>query len=164
MLPAEPFTALTDYALAAAALGFAVAAARSRGAHNRVSAWLWCAAFVAAAVAAAVGGTYHGLHGRLDARRLDALWNITVFAMGGCAAFIVAGIHTADLTRGGDTIGWLIAAIATTLAGAAVQQLGVPGLAGWNRNAMYHLIQIAGLYLFHRSARTVRDRPGAPAC
>ena len=57
---AEPVTMLTDYALAAASLGFAVALRRSIGPRNRVSAWFWCAAFIAAGAGAvlAVAGWY----------------------------------------------------------------------------------------------------------
>src|SRR5262249_43586503 len=64
----EPVTMLTDYALAAASLVFAIFTARLIGPRNRVSVWFWCAAFVTSGVAAALGGTYHGFTGYLDPR------------------------------------------------------------------------------------------------
>jgi len=43
---AEPATTLTDYVLAAASIGCAVALSRSIGVVNRLSVRFWCAAFV----------------------------------------------------------------------------------------------------------------------
>jgi hypothetical protein len=151
---------LTDYALAAASLAFAVSIGRFIGPRNRVSAWLWCAAFIAAGVAAIAGGTYHGFDTRLDAGRVDALWNLTMFSIGLSAAFMTAGVHAAHVRRADGTVAWLAGGIAVTLVGMAVQRGAGARVAGWNRNAAYHLIQIVGLYLFFRCARTLRDRTG----
>ena len=105
MFDAEEVTALTDYALAAASLGFAVAIGRSLGPRNRVTAWLWCAAFIAAAVAGAAGGTFHGLVSQSDdaARRL--LWTLIIVSMGVSGAFMTAGIYAEDLQRSDGTVG-----------------------------------------------------------
>ena len=158
----EPLTTLTDCALAAASLAFAISLRRSIGPRNRISAWLWCAAFVASGVAAAVGGTFHGFAGYLDAGTLRALWSLTMFAIGACGAFIVAAIHAADIKQKDGTLKWLAYGVGVTLVAAAVQQ--GPFLRGttFNHNDAYHLIQIAGLYCFYRCARTVRDRQGIP--
>jgi hypothetical protein len=156
----EPATALTDYALAFVSLGLALAQARIVGPRNQVSAWCWCAAFIASAVAAAAGGTYHGFVTSLEPRVRRALWNLTVFAMGACAAFGTAGIHAAYVRRKDGTVRWLVYGIAVTLAGAAVQQGLVLRRATFNRDAAYHVIQIVGLYCLFRCAQTVRDRPG----
>jgi hypothetical protein len=154
----SPLTSWTDYVLAAASLGFAVDLARSIGPRNRVSARLWSTAFLAASVAAALGGTYHGFGSRLDPSALDVLWNCTVFSMGVATGLVAAAVHTADVRRGDGTITWLTLAIAVTLTGAAVQQQAFAVTRGLNKNAAYHLIQLVGLYLLFRCAHTVRDR------
>jgi hypothetical protein len=159
----EPVTMLTDYVLAAVSLGFASAMRRSIGPRNRVSAWFWCAAFIAAGAAAAFGGTYHGFAAHLAAGTLRALWNAAVFSMGACGAFITAGIHSASIRRQDRTWTWLAWGIAVTLLGAAVQQAGFVLGENFNHNDAYHLIQIVGLYFLFRCARTARDRPGIPA-
>src|SRR2546426_6139015 len=97
----EPVTMLTDYALAAASLYFAYLLARILGPRNRVSAWLWCAAFLASAVAALLGGIYHGLASDFDASTLRSMWNVVVFVMGLSGGCMVGGIHAA-LVRGRD--------------------------------------------------------------
>lgn len=158
----EPATTLTDYALAITSLFFAVAMARVIGPRTRVTAWFWCGAFIAAAVAAAAGGTYHGFAHQFDAGTVAALWNFTMFAMGASGAFMAAGIHAAHVRRADGTVAWLAGGIAVTLLGAAVQQ-GVGRAAVRNPNAAYHLIQMIALYCFYRCARTVRDRPAIEA-
>jgi uncharacterized protein DUF6962 len=158
----EPLTTLTDYVLAAVSLGAAIALARSIGPRNRVSAWFWCAAFIAAGVAATTGGSYHGFKPRLDPSTIRGLWNLTMFSMGACGAFATAGIHAAEVRRADGTVTWLAAGIAVTLLGAGVQQGMLSTFARWNPNVAFHLIQIAGLYCFYRCARTVHDRPAAP--
>jgi uncharacterized protein DUF6962 len=157
----EALTTLTDYALAAASVGFAVAIGRSIGPRTRVSAWLWCAAFIAAALAAAAGGTYHGFTRQLAPGTVRGLWNFTMFAMGASGAFMTAGIHAAHIRRADGTVAWLAGGIAVTAFGGAVQQGALPGIASLNRNAAYHAIQIVALYLFFRCALTVRDRRAA---
>ncbi len=86
---AEPTTAVTDYALAAvsATLGGSVLLRRD-GQRARA---LWGTAFVALAVTALVGGTYHGF-------AIPALWPVTI-ALGGVIAFaMLTGSATATTT------------------------------------------------------------------
>ena len=156
---AEPVTALTDYALAVASVCFAISQGRIVGPRNQVSAWFWCAAFIASAVAATAGGTYHGFVTSLEPRTLQSLWNLSVFAMGACGAFVTAGIHSAYIMRKDGTVKWLVYGIVATLAGVAVQQGVMLRSSTFNRDATYHLIQIVGLYCLFRCAKTVRDRP-----
>src|SRR5262245_49150407 len=155
MLGAEGITAATDYALAVASIGFAAAIGRSIGPHNRVSAWFWCAAFIAAALAGAAGGAFHGSVVESRGTLGRALWTVTVASMAASGAFMTAGIHAAHVQRKDGTVGWLAAGIAVTLVGAAVQRSQLPEDAPLDQNGAYHLIQIAGLYLFYRCARTV---------
>jgi hypothetical protein len=160
MFDAEGITAITDYALAAASLGFAIAIGRSLGPHNRVSAWFWCAAFVAAAVAGAAGGTFHFLDSASEDAARRPLWTTVLVSMGAFGAFVTAGIHAAYVQRKDGTVRWLVSGIAVTLIGAAVQRLPLGG--SLDHNGVYHVIQIVGLYLFYRCARTVHDRPAQP--
>lgn len=157
----EPLTTFTDYLLAAASLGLAIAVARGRNDGNRVSSWLWCAGLVAAATAAAIGGTYHGLASRVDSSTVRALWSATMFAMGVCAGLFAGAVHTADMTRAA-TRRWLAAGVMVTAAGAAVQQGALGTRLPLGPNPNYHLIQLAGLYCVYRSARTARDRSPDP--
>jgi 4-amino-4-deoxy-L-arabinose transferase-like glycosyltransferase len=161
MFDADDITAITDYALAAASLGFAIAVGRSIKPHNRVSAWFWCAAFVAAAAAGAAGGAFHFLDSPSQDEGRQPLWTLIIVSMGAFGAFVTAGIHAADVQRKDGTILWLAAGIAVTLMGAAVQRLRLPQSV-LDHNGLYHLIQIVGLYLFYRCALTVHDRPGVP--
>src|SRR5437763_4662099 len=113
----EPVTMLTDYALAAASLYFAFLLARIMGPRNRVSAWLWCAAFLASAVAALLGGIYHGFASYFDPLALRSIWNMAVFVMGLCCGCMVGGIHAAYVQREDGTIKWIISGVALTLIG-----------------------------------------------
>jgi hypothetical protein len=162
MFDAEAITAITDYTLGAASLGFAIAIGRSIGPHNRVSAWFWCAAFIAAAAAASAGGTFHFLDSPSQDEARQTLWTLIVVSMGAFGAFVTAGIHAAYVQRKDGTIQWLAGGIAVTLIGAAIQRLRLPQSASLDHNGMYHLIQIVALYLFYRCALTVHDRPGVP--
>jgi hypothetical protein len=160
MFGAEEVSAISDYALAAASLTFAIAVGRSIGPHNRVSAWFWCAAFIAAVVAGAAGGAFHSLEAQSQVPMRGRLWTLIIVSMGAFGAFVTAGIHAANVQRKDGTVGWLAAGILITLIGAAVQRLPFPVRATLDQNAAYHLIQIVALYLFYRCARTIHDRPG----
>src|SRR3989442_14525779 len=111
----EPVTMLTDYALAAASLYFAYLLARILGPRNRVSAWLWCAAFLASAAAALLGGIYHGLASDFDASTLRSIWNVVVFVMGLSGGWMVGGIHAGYFRREGGTAKWISYAVLGTL-------------------------------------------------
>jgi len=154
----EPVTALTASAAAVASLVFAASMYRRIGAGNRVSAWLWCAAFLAGAAAAALGAIFHGVPAYLRPAALATLWNIIVFLFGGAAAFIVGAIHGAHVRREDHTVQWLVAGVAVTIAALIVQQSDFPHGAFLNHNDLYHLVQIVALYLLFRCARTTRDR------
>ncbi len=86
----EPMTLATDYVLAAAAAVMAVLVLRTAGEQD--SRRWWGVAFIALALGAALGGTYHGL-------RIAALWKPTVLVLGVASAAMVAGSAVAT-TRG----------------------------------------------------------------
>jgi hypothetical protein len=158
----EPVTMLTDYALAAASLYFAYLLARILSPRNRVSAWLWCAGFLASAVAALLGGIYHGFASDFDASTLRSMWNIAVFVMGLSGGCMVGGIHAAYVRREDGTVKWIASGVLVTLIGLTVQQTGFRSHSDFNHNDIYHLIQIAAFYLLFRGARTLSDRQTVP--
>jgi len=158
----EPVTMLTDYALAAASLYFAFLLARIMGPRNRVSAWLWCAAFLASAIAALLGGIYHGFASHFDARVLRSMWNVAVFVMGLSVGCMVGGIHAAYVQRQDGTVKWIASGVSVTVIGIVVQQTGFRSHLDFNHNDIYHIIQIAAFYLLFRGACTLRDRQTVP--
>ena len=158
----EPVTMLTDYALAAASLYFAYLLARILGPRNRVSAWLWCAAFLASAVAALLGGIYHGFALHFEASTLRSMWNVAVFVMGLSSGCMVGGIHAAYVRREDGTVKWIASGVLVTLIGLTVQQTGFRRHLDFNHNDIYHLIQIAAFYMLFRGACTLRDRQTVP--
>jgi hypothetical protein len=158
----EPVTTLTDYALALASLGFAIALRRRIGPRNRVSGWCWFAAFLASAIAAAAGGTFHGFATELGAGTLRRLWNLTMMAIGACGAFITVAVYSASIGRDGGAKIWLVRGIIVTVVGLAVLQSGFPRAVHFNYNDAYHLIQLVGLYCFFRCAQAASDGPVVP--
>jgi len=158
----EPVTMLTDYALSAASLYFPLLLARILGPRNRVSAWLWCAAFLASAIAALLGGIYHGFALHFDAATLPSMWTAAVYAIGVSTGCMVGGIHAAYIQREDGTVKWITAGVLVTLIGLAVQRTGFRSHLDFNHNDMFHVIQIAAFYLLFRGACTLRDRYTIP--
>ena len=158
----DPVTMLTDYALAAASLYFAFRLARMLGPRNRVSAWLWCAAFFASAIAALLGGIYHGFTLHIDAAALRAIWNITVYAIGLSSGLMIGGIHSAYIQRAEGTVKWMSWGGLLSLLGFIVQRTGFRSHLDFNHNDFYHVIQIGGFYCLFRGACTLRDRYTVP--
>jgi hypothetical protein len=158
----EPVTVLTDYALSAASLYFALLLARILGPRNRVSAWLWCAAFLAIAIAALLGGIYHGFAPDFDAATLRLLWNVIVYTAGLSSGCMVGGIHAAYIQRKDGTVKWITGGVVVTVIGLIVQRTGFRSHRDFNHNDVFHVIQIAAFYLLFRGARTLRDRQTVP--
>jgi hypothetical protein len=180
----EPMTVFTDYALAG------------------VSAWLgckllgssrfWALAFLALALAALLGGTWHGFF------KSDLLWKATTLSVGVASFGMVVGSSLLTLTGtalrilvvfaaikllaytawmlGHDDFIWVIADTASALlivgvlhlwrlngwmlAGVAVSILaGVAQASGlalhehFNHNDLYHVIQIAAMFLFYNGLK-----------
>src|SRR5262245_33124568 len=155
----HPVTALTDYVLAAFMLYFAFVMARTMTKRNRVSGWLWSAAFGASAVAATTGGCFHAFNLQLDASTLRVLWNVTVCSVGTSFGLMIGGVHAAYIRKEDGSLKWLIAGIVTTLIGLMVQSIGFRHAETFNHNDAFHLIQIAAYYFLFRFARMLKDRP-----
>jgi hypothetical protein len=115
MTVSEPVTLLTDYALGGlcAWLGWRL----TRSAGGEVSRRLWATAFLALAVSAFAGGTYHGFAPLLGEAAAGLLWKFTVVAIGVFSFGMMAGSACAT-TRG---------ALRSVLIAASVIQLAAYG-------------------------------------
>ena len=162
MLITDPVTMLTDYALVAASLYFAFHLARTMGPHNRVSAWLWCSAFVVSAIAALLGGIYHGFMAYFDPRTLRIIWGAVIYFVGLNTGLMFGGIHAADVRREDGTIKWMLSGIGLTVLGLLIQRTEFRSHMNFNHNDSYHVLQLVAYYLFFRGACTLRDRQAVP--
>ena len=90
MTLSEPMTLATDYLLGAVTASLCVRLARNR--QSQKSRTFWALAFAAVALAAFLGGTWHGfLQGKL-------LWKATLLAAGGASFAMLAGSAFAVLS------------------------------------------------------------------
>jgi hypothetical protein len=184
-------TLLTDYVLALACGCFSILLYRLKSA---ASGW-WSIAFAAVALAALVGGTYHGFPSFYP----NVLWKTTLVAAGAasCAMVIATGVGTriapklffwlallkfaaylawiastdsffavvADsgsalllvaalhAIRGGAAWRWMISGVAVAVAAAGVQAMKLAPHPHFNHNDLYHVIQLAAMWLLYRGAR-----------
>ncbi|HYR87207.1 MAG TPA: hypothetical protein VE422_24205 [Terriglobia bacterium] len=154
----EPVTMLTDYALGVASLYFAISLLAVMNDRNRVTGRLWVIGFISGSVAAFIGGTYHGFPLYVSPSGLRELWNITIYSIGASGAFMVSGVLASSIRKDDESRAWLLSGIVMTMAGFAIQLTGFRSHQDFNHNDAYHMIQIAGLYLFFRGARLLEDR------
>jgi hypothetical protein len=89
MTIAEPSTLLSDYALAGVSAWLAWKLAAQREASAALS-W-WVVTFSGLAVAAALGGTYHGFAPQLSEFARSLLWKLTLLAAGSASFGMLAG-------------------------------------------------------------------------
>ena len=95
---AEPMTVITDYGLAAVGLALAV---RLRALQDgEASRRLWAACFVAVALAAVAGGTFHGWGPRMGGTARAGLWLVTYGLIGLGNLLILAGAVVAAAAGG----------------------------------------------------------------
>ena len=149
----EPATMITDYLLALASLVFGVSLLRLR-ARPALSLTLWGIGFLASAIAAIVGGTYHGFALYVSVSVHRAMWNLTVLLIGVSAGLFIAAI----LSKSQGTPGqkqWLVRGVLLSMVGLLVQQSGLSLLRNFNHNDLYHCIQAIAFYGFFRSARSL---------
>jgi hypothetical protein len=95
----ESVTLLTDYLLAALTAGFAVLLWRLAGRSRQLSQRLWAAAFATSALAALLGGSWHGFHNQLSPLLAQAVWRATTMAVGLAGLLLLLGALRAGLDR-----------------------------------------------------------------
>ena len=146
----EPVTLITDYILGAASVVFAVLLL-SGGPPGRPT-LLWALGFAAGALAAFVGGTFHGFALYMSEATRRSLWNVTLLSIGASAAFMVAAALTGPLDRHLVSTTWLKWGLGLSIAGLAVQATGFRHGQDYNHNDAFHAIQTIALYCFYRGA------------
>ncbi len=71
---------------------------------------------------------------------------------------LVAGLHAYARRAGGDAAAsWIVGGVAVSFAAAGIQQSGWVFHEYFNYNDLYHLVQMAALYLFYRGAGLLRE-------
>ena len=130
MTIAEPVTLLTDYTLALVSgwLGWKLCACPERQLSRRC----WAAGFIALALAAFLGGTYHGF-----AQQFHPF------------------LH--DMASR-----WVLFALALSALAAGVQYGRWALHAHFNHNDLYHVIQIGAMVLFYKAGKLLRDARQMP--
>lgn len=151
-------TMLTDYVLAVVSLTFSVLLFRAGRARERRSVRLWAWGFLVLSAAAFVGGSFHGWAFYLGAATRRALWNLTMLLIGVASALMIAGTAISRIARRDRSAIWLLAGVALSLAGLAIQQSTLSFGESFNHNDIFHTIQIPALWLFYRGARLLEDR------
>ncbi len=75
----------------------------------------------------------------------------------------VAGLHAYARRVSRDSAsGWMIGGVAVSFAAAGIQQSGWVFHEYFNYNDLYHVVQMAALYLFYRGARLLRESGPEP--
>lgn len=146
----EPVTAVTDGLLAMASASFGLFLFRSRGSSQ--AKLLWASGFLTAAVAAMLGGAFHGLAAYLEPATRDTMWNLTIALIGVTMGFMVAAGLSSRLNRHARRTYWLVGGGLLTGAGFLIQQSGFSVLAHFNHNDLYHCIQAIALFMVFKCA------------
>ena len=152
----DPVTMLTDYALGAENLFFAISIYRRFHSRNRVTGLLLLLGFLAQSVSGFAGGTFHGFAAYVHPATRQSIWNLTVLSSGATIAFLASAIHAAEVHR--ENGKWIVAGVVIGVAGLGVQVTGFRAHQPWNHNDVFHLILIGAMYLFFKGARRLKDR------
>ncbi len=151
-------TLITDYILAVGSLLFAVRLKATTQMREQTSRKLWGLAFLFAAAAALLGGTYHGFALYLGEFLHQALWNSTVYFIGLASGLMISGALTASLTRQDESVRWFLSGVGVSLLGLGIQQSDLSLHEHLNHNDLSHCILLGALYLFYRCSRLLQDR------
>jgi len=156
----EPVTMLTDYALGAVNLFFAISILTKLHSRNKVSGLLLLLGFLSQAVSGFAGGTYHGFAAQFEAHTIKSIWNLTVLSIGGSIAFLASAIHAADVHK--ENGNWIVAGVLVGIAGYGIQLTGFRAHQDFNHNDLFHLVQIAAMCLVFKGTRRLEDRGYSP--
>ncbi len=87
---------------------------------------------------------------------------VFVIADTGGAMLGIAALHLWSWLRNRDEPSrWMLAAILVSVLAAGVQAAKLAPHPHFNHNDLYHVIQIAAMFLFSKGAKLLRDRPAA---
>src|SRR5262245_15011590 len=117
----EPVTMLTDYALGATNLLFAISTYNRMHLRNRVSGLLLLLGFAAQALSSFAGGTFHGVAAEFPESR-QWLWNLTTISIGATLAFLASAVHASVVRR--ENGKWIVAGVVLGIAGLGIQATG----------------------------------------
>jgi hypothetical protein len=141
---AEPTTLLTDYALAGVTSWLAWSLFRAR--EGQQARLLWALAFAALALAAALGGTWHGFGPSFAAIAVVLVWKATVLCVGVGSFGMLAG--SAMSTTAGNARKALFAVAAAKLAVYSAWMVGHSEYIYVIADTGTALVLIAALHLF----------------
>jgi hypothetical protein len=205
----EPMTMITDYVMGALAFVLAMRTVGDATAGRQISGRLWAAALVMTAVAAFLGGTYHGFIQWMPGAAGRAMWKATLLATGIGSACLLAAAVTAATTGaiqralvaivvvkllvyvwtiatkdqftlviadyGTALIAvllaawfirpsgltpaawWITAGVAVAVVAGVIQWAHLAPHAHFNHNDLFHVVQMASLYLLYRGGLLLRD-------
>ena len=205
----EPMTMMTDYVMGALAFVLAMRIVGDAAAGRQLSGRLWAAALVMTAVAAFLGGTYHGFIQWMPGASGRAMWKATLLATGiGSACLLAAAVTAATagalqrallavvvvkllvyvwtiatkdefalviadygtallavalaawfIRPSGLTPAawWITAGVAVAVLAGAIQWAHLAPHVHFNHNDLFHVVQMASLYLLYRGGLLLRD-------
>jgi hypothetical protein len=205
----EPMTMITDYVMGALAFVLAMRLLGDAAAGEHLSARLWAAALVMTAVAAFLGGTYHGFIQWMPGAGGRALWKATLLATGiGSACLLAAAViataagalqrallalvivkllfyiwtiatkdqFTIVIADYGTALiavvlaawfvrptgmtaatWWMTAGVAVAVLAGVIQWARLAPHPRFNHNDLFHVVQMASLYLLYRGGLLLRD-------
>ena len=140
----EPTTLLTDYLLAAVAIGLgARLAAAATGSRPRQ---LWAIAFVVGGVAALAGGTVHGLRAVLDPLLTAWLWQCALLGSALAGALLLAGAVLNAMRGVAQQLALAAIAAALALALGRIASSGLARDAVWAGTASIVLLLALALW------------------
>lgn len=151
----EPTTAITDYLLTLASAIFAIRTFRLRSSHRaRV---LWILTFACAALAALIGGTFHGFKLNFTAGVAKSLWDTTNLLLGGTVGFLISATIVSSLRPANlEYVRWLKRGLLVSAVGLGIQKIGWNIHPDFNHNDIYHLIQIVGFWFLFEGVRRMK--------
>jgi hypothetical protein len=94
----EPTTLVSNWVLAAVALGLGVRLYRRGAGAEGLAGRLWAIAFLAGSTAALAGGVVHGFAASLTPIAHDVLWKVVLVGIGVASSLILAGTVVATLS------------------------------------------------------------------
>jgi len=205
----EPMTMVTDYLMGTLAFVLAMRLLGDAASGQQWSGRLWAAAFVMTAVAAFVGGTYHGFIQWMPGMAGRALWKATLVATGiGSACLLAAAVAAAAAgplrhalmglvlvklvvylwtiatkdafvlviadygtalvavllaawfirpTGLTPAAWWITAGVAVAVVAGVIQWAHLAPHVHFNHNDLFHVVQMASLYLLYRGGLLLRD-------